>query len=84
MRVFRAAEEFRRLAGCVPKQFQAVANGAYGATVVACDLRYGQPPNAIESEDRKDARRLGRAFEAEAIEEVPGGVNIGVWQVIRR
>jgi len=84
MGVSGAAKVFGRLAGRLPEQLQSVADGADGAAAVAGYLRYGQPLNAVEAEDGKNAGRFGRALEIEAIEEIPGGLNRGVGQVIGR
>jgi hypothetical protein len=52
------AKVFGRLAGCVPEQLQSVADGADGAPAAAGYLRYREPLNAIEAEDRKNAWRF--------------------------
>ena len=79
-----AAEMLWGMAGYPPKQFQAVANGADGATTAAGYLGYGQTVNAIEAEDGKDVRRFGRALEVQGIEQVHGRPNGCNLQVIGR
>jgi hypothetical protein len=84
MGMFGAAEMLGGMAGYLPKQFQAVANGANGATIAAGYLGYGHAVNAIEAEDGKDVRRFGRALEIQAIEQVQGRPNGGEARVIGR
>jgi hypothetical protein len=84
MGMFGAAEMFRGMAGYPPKQFQAVANGADGATAAAGYLGYGHAVDAIKAEDGKDVRRFGRALEVQAIEQVQGRPNGGDLRAIGR
>jgi hypothetical protein len=75
--MFGASEMLGGMAGYPPKQFQAVANGADGATTAAGYLGYGQAVNAIEAEDGQDVRGFGRAVEVQGIEQVQGRPNGG-------
>ena len=49
---------------------------------MAGDLRYGEPSNAIKAEDRKNTGRFRGTLKVEPVEEIPGGVNLSVRQVI--
>jgi len=82
--MFRSSEMLRGMAGYLPKQFQAVANGADGATIAAGYLGYGQAVNAIQTEDGKDVWRFGGALEVQAIEQVQGRPNGGDLEAIGR
>jgi hypothetical protein len=82
--MIRAAEMFGGMAGYLAKQFQAVANGADGATTATSYLGNGHAVNAIEAEDGKDVRRFGRAVEVHAIEQVQCRPNGGDARLIGR
>ena len=84
MGVFGSAKVLGRTTGCISEELQPVAHGADGATAVAGYLGYGHPLNAIETEDRQNGGRFGRALEIEAIEQVPGRTNRGISEVIAR